>query len=142
MNHVRFFDSSELSDSDQAIASLTFNNNTYRLIQQLQKNKDCDKRFLDQCMSFFPEIALHLNPISENEKGDNFPSVPRCGTVGGCILLADISGFTKLSALAHEKGATGLDYFRLQTEAFLSEFVNIVEKNGGEGKNDILLVIM
>ena len=50
------------------------------------------------------------------------------------VMFADISGFTKLSAAAHEKGANGLDYFRLQTEAFLSEFVHIVDKNGGEGK--------
>ena len=51
----------------------------------------------------------------------------------GACMLADISGFTRLSRLLEEKGGQGLDDLRRYTTRFLSKFIYIVYSFGGDG---------
>jgi hypothetical protein len=48
-------------------------------------------------------------------------------------MLADISGFTKLSGLLGENGVNGLDDLRKYTTKFLSTFIYLVYSHGGDG---------
>lgn len=57
--------------------------------------------------------------------------------IKAACLLADISGFSKLSGELCQRGAEGLDELHQATSGFLSEFMNIIYSFGGDGKNNI-----
>ena len=48
-------------------------------------------------------------------------------------MLADISGFTKLSSELVQDKVNGLDNLRRATSGFLSKFIYIVYSFGGDG---------
>ena len=50
----------------------------------------------------------------------------------GACLLADISGFTKLSGQLCSTGVRGLDDLRKATSTFLSKFISLVYAFGGD----------
>lgn len=52
----------------------------------------------------------------------------------GACLLADISGFTKLSGELCASGIHGLDDLRQATSDFLAKFIHIVHAFQGDGK--------
>jgi hypothetical protein len=52
----------------------------------------------------------------------------------GVCMLADISGFTKMSATFCERGLEGLDDLHAATSGFLGAYVQIVYSHGGDGK--------
>lgn len=54
-------------------------------------------------------------------------------TARGVCLLADISGFTKLSGELCSKGVEGLDALRQATSSFLSQFISTVYYFDGDG---------
>ena len=55
-------------------------------------------------------------------------------TFSGACVLADISGFTKMSAKFCEQGLSGLDDLHRNTSGFLGQYVQIVYAHGGDGK--------
>jgi hypothetical protein len=54
-------------------------------------------------------------------------------SVTGCCLLADISGFTKLSSNLCNKGPSGLDTLRIVINHSFASFVDIIHQFGGDG---------
>jgi hypothetical protein len=76
---------------------------------------------LGQCVSFCPRYLDHL--LKDGH-----------GTVMGCILLVDISGFTKLSSALCTQGSTGIDMLRKITENSFAQFVECVYLHGGDGR--------
>lgn len=54
-------------------------------------------------------------------------------TFSGACVLADISGFTKMSAKFCEQGLSGLDDLHRSTSGFLGQYVQIVYAHGGDG---------
>lgn len=59
-------------------------------------------------------------------------SKPRCMSFAGACMLADISGFTKMSAKFCERGLEGLDDLHHATSGFLDRYVQIVYSRGGD----------
>jgi hypothetical protein len=80
---------------------------------------------IGQCVSFFPR---DINEILKN----------RHGTVMGCILLVDISGFTKLSSALCAQGSNGIDMLRKITDNSFAQFVECVYLHGGDGTSSFL----
>jgi hypothetical protein len=75
---------------------------------------------IGQCVSFFPR---DINEILKE----------RHGTVLGCILFIDISGFTKLSSALCTQGSNGIDLLRQITDNSFAQFVECVYLHGGDG---------
>ena len=75
----------------------------------------------------FPNILL-------NEINTNSVDVRSIYFTGVCM-LADISGFTKLSNELGKDGGNGLDRLRKATSGFLSKFIYLVYSYGGDGKS-------
>ena len=59
---------------------------------------------------------------------------PRNVYFEGCCMLADISGFTKLTSKFCDEGLDGLDKLRHSTNEFLGDLVNVMCSYGGDGK--------
>lgn len=74
---------------------------------------------IGQCVSFCPR---DLDKILKKGKG----------VVIGCILLVDISGFTKLSSALCTQGASGIDLLRKITDNSFAQFVECVYMYGGD----------
>lgn len=77
---------------------------------------------IGQCVSFFPR---NINEILKD----------RHGTMPGCILLVDISGFTKLSSALCTQGSNGIDLLRKITDNSFAQFVECVYLHGGDGRS-------
>jgi len=75
---------------------------------------------VEQCASFCPS---HLSSV---------PPIGNSWFFNGCCMLADISGFTKLSSALCAEGAVGLDKLRLITDDSFAKFVNIIYSHGGD----------
>ena len=78
--------------------------------------------------SFVPDILIRK---LSRRVGTNIQVESKL-TRGAC-LLADISGFTKLSGELCSTGAHGLDDLRQATSSFLATFIHIVHAFGGDG---------
>lgn len=59
---------------------------------------------------------------------------PSCLHFDAAVMLADISGFTKLSCSYCKQGREGLDKLHATVNGFLAQFVQIVYAHGGDGK--------
>ena len=55
-------------------------------------------------------------------------------------MLADISGFTRLSSDLCSEGLSGIDKLRRITDQSFNRFVDIVYCHGGDGKYDHLCI--
>lgn len=84
--------------------------------------------------SFCPNILL--NDINNN--GVESHSI----YFNGVCMLADISGFTKLSNELGSNGGNGLDRLRKAISTFLSKFIYIVYSYGGDGNIILLLFLL
>jgi class 3 adenylate cyclase len=78
------------------------------------------KELFEQYLTFSPHIITKL--IDKKEI-----------YVTGCCLLADISGFTKLSSNLCNKGPSGLDSLRIVINHSFASFVDIIHQFGGDG---------
>ena len=58
----------------------------------------------------------------------------------GCCVLADISGFTKLSHTAFSDGASGLDTFHHNVSNVFNALISVIDEFGGDGKRLMKLV--
>jgi hypothetical protein len=65
----------------------------------------------------------------------------RASYFSGVCMLADISGFTKLSNELGKDGSNGLDRLRQATSGFLSQFIYLVYSYGGDGLLPILSLL-
>lgn len=75
--------------------------------------------------SYCPDILLTMF--------DNYTPAARKIQFDGICLLADISGFTKLSSAYCLLGSQGLDDLYLATNGFLGHIAHLVYKHGGDG---------
>lgn len=76
----------------------------------------------EQLKSFVPSIITAL------PEAKHLPSMD----FNGFFLLADISGFTKLSSTLCALGSTGLDQLRGITNSSFSSFIDIILSHGGD----------
>ena len=56
-----------------------------------------------------------------------------CQVHAGCCVLVDVSGFTRLSQVAFQEGAAGLDKFRRNINDVLGRVADTVLSFGGDG---------
>ena len=82
----------------------------------------------DAMASFCPNIISYLaiNELSSMS--------PRTFSFPAYCMLADISGFTKLSSDLCDRGAAGLDELRQVTSAIFGTIVDLVASHGGDGE--------
>ena len=79
--------------------------------------------------SYLPNILLH----SLLQDARNSTSIESLQFEGACM-LADISGFTKLSGACCEEGTSGLDRLHDACSGYLGKFVQTVYTYQGDGK--------
>ena len=110
-------------------------------------------------ISRFSDLSYHTCTINTSEHGDvitdstdqlisfcprSLSLLSRVGSsrmVEGCVMLADISGFTKLSSELCSQGREGIDKLRLITNESLAEFVNIINSFNGDGMTHSIISI-
>ena len=82
--------------------------------------------------SFTPNSLLHI--LSADIHFELFSELKvKCVKVYGACVLADISGFTKMSARHCQDGSRGLDKLHQATNGFLGALVRTVYSYGGDG---------
>jgi hypothetical protein len=69
-----------------------------------------------------------------NDEDPPYPQMASCSNFNAACVLADISGFTKLSSAYCLKGSEGLDALHNVTDKFLGDLVKTVYKYGGDGE--------
>jgi hypothetical protein len=62
--------------------------------------------------------------------------------IGAACILADISGFSKLSGELCQQGANGLELLHHATSGFLSDFVNLIYSYHGDGTYILTFIII
>ena len=82
---------------------------------------------IDIIKSFCPSILL--SAIEELNHGTTVSA--RSFSFPATCMIADISGFTKLSSTFSSKGSAGLDELHQHTNGFLGHLVNIVYSHSG-----------
>lgn len=81
------------------------------------------------CSSFCPLTIIALyGPNISNVHMDQ-----RTFIIHGCCMLADISGFTRMSSRLCDRGMEGLDILRTTTSEFLGTLVDTIYAFGGDG---------
>ena len=88
------------------------------------------------CALAIPDIVHKLTPFCPHSLC-LVPSVGSSRMLEGCVMLADISGFTQLSSTLSSEGLTGIDKLRLVTNSSLAEFVKVIYDYDGDGKQHI-----
>lgn len=87
-------------------------------------------RAASNLMSFCPDILFrHFS----SSNADPFEVTTFSTPLQVACILADISGFTKLSCSFCNNGSVGLDMLHATVNGFLSKFVQIVYSYGGDG---------
>lgn len=94
----------------------------------LQDLNPCDTVFDSQLhrkelYSFLPRYLKLAAPTGTSQR------------LQGCCLVADISGFTRLSSDLCALGLSGIDKLRRITNQSFNRFVEIVYGNNGDGKS-------
>jgi hypothetical protein len=79
-----------------------------------------NREIFDQYLTFCPNIITRL--IDRREM-----------MTTGCCMLADISGFTKLSSNLCKEGPSGIDALRIIINHSFASFVDIIHQFGGDG---------
>lgn len=51
----------------------------------------------------------------------------------GCVVIIDVSGFTRLAATAFDHGPSGLDRFRHTISDIFDAYIHIIYSHGGDG---------
>jgi hypothetical protein len=111
-----------LSTGDDPSVSVQTNRSSSSSISD---NYDLLASYDNAIKSFCPNILL-------NDIHSNGVEV-RSSYFTGVCMLADISGFTKLSNELGKDGSNGLDKLRKATSGFLSKFIYLVYSYGGDG---------
>ena len=84
---------------------------------------------ISQLLSFCPDTIYNL--IAENKLSEKL--VPSKFYFDGICMIADISGFTKLSGDLCDQGVSGLDKLHLHISQYIGEIINIVYYHKGDG---------
>lgn len=84
---------------------------------------------IDIIKSFCPSILLS----TIEDLFSDAPISARSISFPATCMIADISGFTKLSSTFSSKGSAGLDELHQHTNGFLGHLVNIVYEHCGDG---------
>jgi len=141
----------------QDLGTMYFVGKTSDLLKRELSANEGDMELYNECsllQTFCPNIVIRnilasYNPENrvysvgrDMEGGDG--SVPlyrqapaSCSFFAACM-LADISGFTKLSSAYCSKGSVGLDALHHVTETFLGDLVKTVYNFNGDGKTKIV----
>lgn len=93
------------------------------------ESDDFVHQYANLVMSYCPDALL--TSLDESVDTD---IVAKSWFRDGACMLADISGFTRLSGKLCELGVSGLDELRRITSDFLSKLLYIVYTHGGDGK--------
>lgn len=86
------------------------------------------REIFDQYLTFCPKIITRL--IDRREM-----------IATGCCMLADISGFTKLSSNLCKDGPSGIDALRIVINHSFASYVDIIHQFGGDGTCPPLLTL-
>ena len=84
----------------------------------------------ENAVPYCPDLLADVH----NENTITADSKASCMYFWGACVLADISGFSKLSGALCSQGVGGLDELRATTSGFLGDLVATVYKYGGDGK--------
>lgn len=94
--------------------------------------------------SQFSKVTHHSHNLGQDLRKEYQTFLPRvinqlhfkeCTYVTGCCLLADISGFTKLSSRLCSSGPTGIDSLRMIIDHSFASFVSVIHQFGGDGES-------
>ena len=94
-----------------------------------QREDDRLQIYVNTIKSFCSDFLLEELVASQG-----FQLQPSATCVHGAVMLADISGFTRLSGTLCHQGQSGLDKLRMITSDFLSQIIFSVYSFGGDGK--------
>ena len=112
------------TDSSTAITSAG------RRRRSVAANESSDANSYDDTLktisSFVPSILL--NNLSEERPAMK----PYSSTMNGICLMADISGFTRLSGVFCSQGKDGLDGLQSATSGYMGSLVNAIYVYGGD----------
>lgn len=101
--------------------------------------------------SFCPDALLFslltvLNADSKNRNESVMQNMliqePQSISFRGACLLADISGFTKLSGKFSSRGSAGLEELHATASDYLGKFAKIVYAHGGDGSYDVSYTLL
>ena len=81
--------------------------------------------------SFAPDMLMKYT-LDRRNNLDDIPLVPASVFFQGVILLADISGFTRLSGQYCSNGRLGIDQLQQATNGYLGELVKLIYAYGGD----------
>lgn len=90
------------------------------------------------------KVTVHSHSVGQDLRKEYQTFLPRvinrlsfkeCTYVTGCCLLADISGFTKLSSRLCSSGPTGIDSLRMIIDHSFASFVSVIHQFGGDGES-------
>ena len=96
------------------------------------EHADTSPELTNQLLSFCPRYWNLL------------PGVGSSRNMDACVMLVDITGFTKLSSKLCAEGSKGIDKLRLVTNSTLAHFINTIYSFDGDGicpPLDILILI-
>jgi hypothetical protein len=85
-------------------------------------------------LAFVPTILQGLVKSAITSDISSSHTAPNTTSFTGACVLADISGFTKMSAKFCDQGLSGLDDLHRNTSGFLGQYVQVVYAHGGDGK--------
>lgn len=90
----------------------------------------------DSIKAFCPSILLSYLQESYSSLPPKSAVIMRPTSLSfeGTCMIADISGFTKLSSTFSSKGSEGLDQLHQHTNGFLGVLVDMVYNHNGDGK--------
>ena len=81
--------------------------------------------------SFAPDLLMSYT-LEEGFHTSGLPLTPYSTFFDGVCMLADISGFTRLSGTFCERGKDGIDQLQLVVNGYLGQLVKIVYAYGGD----------
>jgi hypothetical protein len=113
----------QLSSNKTALQSLSFNQHS---TTGGGRRVDLTQAVLPFCPDLLVDV-LNENILTKESKAS-------CMYFWGACVLADMSGFSKLSGELCSQGVGGLDELRATTSGFLGDLVGTVYKYGGDGK--------
>lgn len=98
-------------------------------------NIELSNESLELLASFVPDFLRVLY-------SDKFRKIrPQHVFQTGCVVIIDVSGFTRLAATAFDDGPTGLDKFRHTISDIFDSYINIIYSHGGDGKINHFFVL-
>jgi hypothetical protein len=117
---ISLFEYSRRESHNSSRISYFFEDGQQSIRQKMITSNPMNREIFDQYLTFCPRIITRL--IDRREI-----------MTTGCCMLADISGFTKLSSNLCKEGPSGIDALRIVISHSFASYVDIIHQYGGDG---------